>query len=202
MIAKRPTLWFSFLPVAHTSVGCLRVWRKTREVPTFQVLCCVYNCDKQRKNPRYSLSCVLSGCWHDGRSRCCKCREELQAEAALAAVLKEREEESRRQARIVGQQQQAQHARHAAGNVVRGVPALAGKTRLDILHELQELVNKRCGSTASDGYALIHYCIWKLTLHSSLLPGISSTQPGLGARSRAELPQNTGTIDATATYTS
>ncbi|KAL3138717.1 hypothetical protein ABBQ32_006471 [Trebouxia sp. C0010 RCD-2024] len=129
-------------------------------------------------------------------------REELQAEAALAAVLKEREEESRRQARIVGQQQQAQHARHAAGNVVRGVPALAGKTRLDILHELQELVNKRCGSTASDGYALIHYCIWKLTLHSSLLPGISSTQPGLGARSRAELPQNTGTIDATATYTS
>lgn len=63
-------------------------------------------------------------------------------------MLQEREEESQRQARIVGQQQQAQHARHAAGDVVRAVPALAGKTRLEILYQLQELVSKRCGPNA------------------------------------------------------
>lgn len=73
----------------------------------------------------------------------CNCREKLEAEAAWAAVLQERAEDSKRQARIVRQQQQAQHARHAAGDVVRAVPAMAGKRRLDILYELQELVDKR-----------------------------------------------------------
>lgn len=71
------------------------------------------------------------------------CREKLEAEAAWAAVLQEREEESKRQARILGQQQQAQHAKHAAADVVRAVPVMAGKRRLDILYELQDLVDKR-----------------------------------------------------------
>lgn len=58
-------------------------------------------------------------------------------------MLLEREEEAYRQVRILRQQQQAQHAKHAAGDVVRAVPAMAGKRRLDILYELQELVDKR-----------------------------------------------------------
>ena len=73
----------------------------------------------------------------------CKCREKLEAEAAWAAILQEREEESKRQARILRQQQQAQHAKHEAAGVVRAVPAMAGKRRLDILYELQELVDRR-----------------------------------------------------------
>ena len=63
-------------------------------------------------------------------------------------MLQGREEESKRQARILGQQQKAQHAKHAAGDVVRAVPALAGKTRLQILYELQDVVSKRCRPTA------------------------------------------------------
>ena len=60
-------------------------------------------------------------------------------------MLHEREEESKRQARILGQQQQAQHAKHAAADVVRAVPVMAGQRRLDILYELQDLVDKRSG---------------------------------------------------------
>ena len=71
------------------------------------------------------------------------CREKVEAEAAWAAVMQAREEESKRQARILGQQQQAQHAKHAAADVVRAVPVMAGKRRLDILYELQDLVDKR-----------------------------------------------------------
>ena len=58
-------------------------------------------------------------------------------------MLREREEEAKRQARILGQQQQAQHAKHAAADVVRAVPGMAGKRRLDIMYELQDLVDKR-----------------------------------------------------------
>lgn len=85
------------------------------------------------------------GCWTAGMMihLLQTCREKLEAEAAGAAVLQEREEESKRQARILGQQQQAQHAKHAAAATVRAVPLMAGKRRLEILYELQDLVDKR-----------------------------------------------------------
>ncbi len=70
-------------------------------------------------------------------------REKLESEAAWAAVLEEREIEAQRQAHILHQQQEAQRAKHVAAESVRAVPAVAGKKRLGILRELQDLVDKR-----------------------------------------------------------
>ena len=71
-------------------------------------------------------------------------REKLETEAAWAAVLEEREAEAERQAHILHQQQAAQRAKQVAGEEVRAIPVLAGKRRLDILRELQDLVDTRC----------------------------------------------------------
>lgn len=71
-------------------------------------------------------------------------REKLETEAAWAAVLEEREAEAERQAHILSQQQAAQRAKQVAGEEVRAIPVLAGKRRLDILRELQDLVDTRC----------------------------------------------------------
>ncbi|KAL0043957.1 hypothetical protein WJX82_008849 [Trebouxia sp. C0006] len=70
-------------------------------------------------------------------------REKLETEAAWAAVLEEREAEAERQAHILSQQQAAQRAKQVAGEEVRAIPVLAGKRRLDILRELQDLVDTR-----------------------------------------------------------
>lgn len=70
-------------------------------------------------------------------------REKLETEAAWAAVLEEREAEAERQTRILHQQQAAQRAKQVAGEEVRAIPVLAGKRRLDILRELQDLVDTR-----------------------------------------------------------
>ena len=73
--------------------------------------------------------------------------------------MQEREEEVQRQSRILGQQQQAQHAKHAAADAVRAVPALAGKRRLDILYSLQDLVDKRySGQVRSIRHVLFSPC--------------------------------------------
>ena len=71
-------------------------------------------------------------------------RDKLETEAAWAAVLEEREAEAERQTRILHQQQAAQRAKQVAGEEVRAIPVLAGKRRLDILRELQDLVDTRC----------------------------------------------------------
>ena len=77
---------------------------------------------------------------------CNVCRHKLEADAAWAAVLEERKSDAQRQAHIRNQQLASQHAKHAAGEGVRAVPAMAGKKRLDILYELQDVVDKRYAS--------------------------------------------------------
>lgn len=81
---------------------------------------------------------------------CCTCanvcRHKLEADAAWAAVLEERKSDAQRQAHIQNQQLASQHAKHAAGEGVRAVPAMAGKKRLDILYELQDVVDRRYAS--------------------------------------------------------
>ncbi|DBB00330.1 TPA: hypothetical protein ACH3X1_014153 [Trebouxia sp. C0004] len=70
-------------------------------------------------------------------------REKLETEAAWAAVLEEREAEAERQVRILHQQQAAQRAKQVAAEEVRAIPVLAGKRRVDILRQLQDLVDTR-----------------------------------------------------------
>ena len=107
-------------------------------------------------NQRFFINCPVTSFSFETSRFCCYCyksrvlrlltyfREKLETEAAWAAVLEERVAEAERQAHILSQQQAAQRAKQVAGEVVRAIPVLAGKRRLHILQELQDLVDTRC----------------------------------------------------------